>query len=147
MKCIIRADSDGRIENTLESRVESSPPLPSDFHQQKGFEKVLENGVSGICFWTNYGEHIVFLNALSVTSNSLTGRQRKNLLSHGWRIKFGYVMLPMHSYKVFRSSQMRSTESYPFSLFFLLSHNPTRNPFSRTQPLMSLYSKNQQIYI
>jgi len=33
--------------------------------------------VPGICFWTHYGEHIDFLNTLSINSNSLTRCQRK----------------------------------------------------------------------
>ena len=66
------------------------------------------------------------LNTLSLTSNSLTGRQRKNLLSHGWRIKFDYVMLPLFLFKAFRKTYVRSTspETYPRHSIFVGFRQP-----------------------
>ena len=78
------------------------------FHLLKYLENVRMRGCQ-ICFLDSLREQDDLVNALSITSNSLTGRQRKDLLSHGWRIKSGYVMLPIFSYKAFNKSPIRST--------------------------------------
>ncbi len=60
----------------------------------KRFENVRKRGCSDRNS-DSLREYDDFVNALSITSNSLTGRQRKRALSHGWRIARGYVMLPL----------------------------------------------------
>ena len=48
---------------------------------------------------THYGEHYFFLSALCATSDSLTGRQRKDLPRQGRRVKSGHVSLKRTSPK------------------------------------------------
>ena len=71
-------------------------------------------------------EHIVFLDTLLITSNSLTRCQRKLPLSHGWRIGNDYVMYRILLFKVSRKSYVRSMslESYLGTIFFVGFHKP-----------------------
>ena len=51
--------------------------------------------------------HIIFLSTLSIASDSLTRRQRKTLLSHGWRINVGHVIMNTFIFKVLRKSNVQ----------------------------------------
>ena len=53
----------------------------------------LADGVYMSSWLAHYGEHLVFLSALSTPSDSLTGRQRKDLPSHGRRVRSGHIPL------------------------------------------------------